>query len=537
MKKFAHLLIILPLIYSCSKTDPKEALVQIGKNTITKSQYDAFDKVNKMYPVETAVYFPLYRSAMTHLVETELIYRQTSPAFRDSLKATADWKLKEQYYPAQLFLLDFLSTNLGIPDEQISAFYASNKDSFKVTITNDSTKKDSTYYRSLTDVKNQIIDTLFLRGNKPDSLFLTRFDSLAEPQYINDQWLMHVRQTLPNFFMNKIYAEVFGKPYPDSLSDIYGDGKYITQADFDVILNWIPEIRRDSYEAPERRRDLVEWLVKWKLFSNYANTKQFNNPQVMKKMMDWAWKLNVVYSYVNTVLAPITEALVVIDSSMLLYALYDDNGYVTTTFKDNAFSAKERSLRREQTLLKIDSIISSFRLKTGVTVLQGDYFDIKNQRPDSLAKQAEALRDSGKTDAAKEIYSTLIREYAFTPEGNNAFIEMAKLQTEQQLYTQAIDNYRKYLINNNEKDKRCNTFFMIGFIYDEYLEKPIHAEANYKWVLRNTPDCELSDDAEFMMLHLNEPMSSVEELRDETARQGRKVEPAEEITGTDTLKS
>jgi hypothetical protein len=69
---------------------------------------------------------------------------------------------------------------------------------------------------------------------------------------------------------------------------------------------------------------------------------------------------------------------------------------------------------------------------------------------------------------------------------------------------------------------------MIGFIYDEHLNKPEKAEQNYKWILHNARDCELADDAEFMVLHLDEPMSSVEELRAEALRQGRKIESFED---------
>jgi hypothetical protein len=65
---------------------------------------------------------------------------------------------------------------------------------------------------------------------------------------------------------------------------------------------------------------------------------------------------------------------------------------------------------------------------------------------------------------------------------------------------------------------------MIGFIDDEYLSKPDIAQVNYRWVLKNTPECELADDAEFMSLHLGEAMSSVEELRAEAMRQGKKVD-------------
>ena len=72
--------------------------------------------------------------------------------------------------------------------------------------------------------------------------------------------------------------------------------------------------------------------------------------------------------------------------------------------------------------------------------------------------------------------------------------------------------------------------FMIGFIYDEYCNKPEMAEANYRRVLKNAPGCELADDAEFMMLHLGEQMASVNKLQAEVKRQGKKVEAPETDT-------
>jgi len=548
MKKITPFILLLPVIFSCSNTAPKDAIIQIGKKFITKAQYEAFEKVNKMYPTDPGSYFPGFRSRTTQLVETELIYQTTSAKFRDSLKNSADWKLKERYYPAQMFLIDYLANTLGITSAEISSYYNAHKESFKVTVTKkdttkidsaktDSTSNDSTYYRTLETVKNEIVDSLFVQKNPPDSAFNARFDSLADYNYRMDQYLMFVRQTLPNFFMKKIYAEVNGHPYPDSISEIFGDDKYITKADLDVILTWIPEARRKLYDTPERQRELVEWLLKWKLFSSYARDHHLLPADTLKNTMEYAWKLNVVYAYVNNVMAPQAEAAAKVDTAMVLYAMYDDNGYTPFKVTDNAFSSKLLSENRQMTLLNLERAIMDLRKGTTISMLQSDWTDIKNQKPDSLFKQAEEFRDSSKINEAKDIFLTLTKEFAFTPEGLNAFVELAKLQTEQQLYSQAISNYRKYLMYSDATEKRCNTFFMIGFIYDEYLDKPAHAEANYKWVLKNTPDCELADDAEFMMLHLNEPMSSVEELRDEAMRQGRKVDATDETAAAaDTVK-
>jgi tetratricopeptide (TPR) repeat protein len=150
---------------------------------------------------------------------------------------------------------------------------------------------------------------------------------------------------------------------------------------------------------------------------------------------------------------------------------------------------------------------------------------------------ADSLRDTGNTNEAEMIYEMLSKQFLFTSEGMRSLIEVAKILTERQQYTMAIKNYRDYLVLSKDISKRCNTFFMIGFIYDEYLNKPEDARVNYRWVLKNTPDCELTDDAEFMSLHLGEAMNSVEELRAEAMRQGKKVDTSSiPETTSDTMK-
>jgi hypothetical protein len=540
MKKYLHLVIVLPLLMVCAGKQSGEGIVKIGRTVISKPQMEAFNKITGMYPVDPGSFFPGVRSRITHMVETEVLYRQKEVSrIRDSLEKTADWEWKQRYFPAQMYLMDYLANNLGIPDNEISAYYEANKDSlFKVTVKGDSTKPDSSYYRSLEDAKRTIVTTLFAQKNKPDSAFLARFDSLPAQEEIDKQWVGSIRQKLPDFFMKRLYKELTGSPYPDSLEKIFGDGKFITQRDLDVIISWVPESRRGLYATDEHKRELVEWLVKWKVFSAIAEKAGRNNTPEVKMAMQWAKKLNAVYCYVTTVLEPSLENSIAIDSAMLLYSLYDDNGYKEADYGSNSFGSKVRTTTRDMKTMKLDSLLISRRNKIGVTFLQNDWKDNKGDDPAELITTADALRDSGKANEARDVYLKLTNDFEFTDQGKTAFIELAKLQTEQQLYSQAIGNYRKYLLLSNDKSKRCNTFFMIGFIYDEYLDHPLHAEYNYKWVLENTPECELADDAEFMMLHLDEPMSSVEELRDEAMRQGRKIEPLDEgTTSTDTMQT
>jgi tetratricopeptide (TPR) repeat protein len=534
MKKNVCLMLLLTLITACIKTSPKDGVVRIGKKTISQAQLDVFDKTRNLYIGNVGPYFPANRSPLTHLVETELIYRQSGTArLKDSLKNTADWQWKKRCVTAQLVVLEYIIENLNIPDEQIKAYYEAHKDSFKVTVkvraAEDTTKKDtakvqkdSIYYRPFKDVKRMIVDSLFLRANKPDSAFRALFDSTYKKQNIDALWLQDARRKDGGFFMKKIYKEMTGKAYPDSLRDIFGEGKYITPADLDVVISWLTKPGRRYYHA--QRRELVEYLVKWKLFAAYAEKLGRDKLPEVKHVMDWAWKLNVAFCYVSTVIAPPVESSTAVDTAMLMYAIYDDNGYNPVKKGSGVINDSVLSEREKQVRMKIDSILVTYRKTTPVTNLRKDLTDIKSDDPSALLKKADALRDSGKTKEAEEAYTNLSAGFLYSPEGKTALVELAKLQTGQQRFLEAISSYRKYLLIGPDKSKRCNTFFVIGSIYDTYLDLLLPAEENYKWVLKNTPDCKLADDAEFMMLHLGEPMPGVEELRSEAMRQGRKAD-------------
>jgi hypothetical protein len=183
---------------------------------------------------------------------------------------------------------------------------------------------------------------------------------------------------------------------------------------------------------------------------------------------------------------------------------------------------------------RVDSEIYSLRQKANVEYLQSDWTDPLSQKPRAIAAEADSMLAAGETAQAKKLYEQLTKSFAFTSQGREALVELAKLQTESGQYTDAIKNYRWHLVTTADTGvERCNTFFMIGFIYDEYLSKPLHAEVNYKWILEHTPECDLADDAEFMVLHLDEPMTSVEQLRAEARRQGRVIEDEEEAPAGD----
>ncbi|HON11487.1 MAG TPA: hypothetical protein PLE24_11520 [Chitinispirillaceae bacterium] len=527
MRFLLSILLTVSVLFFCSKKTDNDTLATIGGKSVDREQFESFRKVMRMYPAGMNQYFPGQRSQITFMLETEAVFSKIKRSFpKKSILSSNDWKWKKRYYPAQVYVTEILVQNLGATEKEIENYYQTNKESFKKTVT-DSTGKDSTYYEDLSFVKGNIIEKIFLQKYKPDSLFLSRFgDSLPDQSEIDREWLYTVRSNVSAFFMKKLYEESYGSNYPDSLDDFFGEGKEITPEDLDVITSWLPEERVSYYDNPHGKKELVEWLLKWKLFSQQAEKTGLVSTPEMKSMMKWAWKLEVVNRYVEEKLVPVAKSMAKIDSSMVIYALYDD--YSTTEPDTQAFSRKMTKLLETQVGNLLDSMIFQIRSKASIQFTQNDLRDEKDKDPAALLRKADSLRDTGSVDEAERIYNTLSNEFSFVMEGRRAFGELAKLQMEKQLYSLAISNYRKYLLMGADESKKCNTFFMIGFIYDEYLDKPDLAEANYKWVLKNAPDCELADDAEFMMLHLDEPMSSVEELQAEALRQGRKVEPFEE---------
>ncbi len=525
MKKFS-ILVLLPLIVLCSKQDKKDALAVVGKTYIDRADYDVFAKARKYYPTELIDEFPAFRSAISHLVESEAIFQKAGSSLKASIKNSKDWQWKKNFYSAQMFMMENLIPNMGASDDQIKNFYNANKEIFKKTVKLDSTR-DSSFYRPLNEVKDTIVQILFTKKFPPDSSFISKIDK-EDSSRINDIWFSSNKRNAPNFFVKEFFKEKYKKSYPDSILEIYGENNIITPKDMEIILSWIRPEYRQQYENEKGKSRLVEFLIQWKLFSEKADKSAFTSTPEFKKVMDRAWKIEVANEYVKKEIVPQAGKNLIIDSSIVPYIIYDESNSVVANIDTSTLSNKISALLDKQKKLKVDSLIFEIRKEKQVKFLQNDLKDYLDQDPVTLLKQADSLRDTGAVEEASKIYTTLASDFMFFPEGKNAMYELAKIQTERQSYSMAIENYRNYLLSCPDPKKKSITFFMIGFIYDEYMDKSELAEVNYKWVLKNDPECELADDAEFMMLHLGEPMNSVEELQAQTLRQNRKVDTFEE---------
>ena len=540
--RFGILVLMLCLYCFCQKSGKNDTLLKIKGKTMTRTEFNSFLSAKNLYPEPRGDFFSRPLADMTFFVDMEAFYdKANATPFAAKAKSSDDWKWKKMYFPASIYIRNVLQGNMGFSDKEIEAYYKAHRESYTRRVPRDTTPPDTLHkkqvknakidsvkvYIPLDEVRIRIIDTMFvMKYPPPDSLFRKNPKDTAKMDSagIINNWLFNTKRTAQEFFLRKFYEVKFKTKLPDSLNQFYGEKKIITPSDMKVITSWIPEDQRGYYSSPSGTMELAKWLLRWKLFSEKAQ-KTWDDPQgEIKAELQWAWKMNVVFNYVNTQLLPNAKKAVALDTAMCVYAYWDDKGNPSVKPDSSGFKSTLDQYAQRVVNMDIDRQIFELRKKMNIVIVQNDYKDDGSGNPTAMIVHADSLRDTGKTDEAERIYETLIFGFSYTPEGLRSMVELAKIQTEKQAYAQAIKNYRDYLVFSNDKSKRCNTFFMIGFIYDEYLSKPDQASANYRWVLKNTPDCELSDDAEFMSLHLGEAMNSVEELRAEAMRQGKKVD-------------
>jgi len=551
--KFLPLVCCL-LAFACQNSGVDEDTVaKVGNKAFSQEDYEQFSSMIRYFPSTNPQVFPTNRKPITTMVETELLYRKAPGSVKRSVgKKTDTWEWRKTYYEAHAYMANILNRNLGFSDEAIEQYYEEHKeDSFKTVVqvpTSDSASvdsasadseaavatRDSVAYKPLEEVRNRVIKALFIQKYPPDTSFVQRYfpDSVPDSAVVAERWYRHMsnylRTTDQDFFLEHVYKDFYGEEMPDSIEKLIGEGKLIEPGDLEVVTNWLPESERKRWTTEHGRKQLARWVMRWKLFGRKAVESGYAATDEVAGMLDWAWKYHVVNAYVDQDLIPRLKDDVSVDTTLCTYSYWDNIRKVEQP-PDSAGLAREIGKMEDRLLaIHLDSMVYKLRKRAGVTFPKSDYRDDKFLPPDSLLTIADSLRDSGQSKEAETYYRRLAGGYPFLPEGAEALSELAKLFTERQNYREAIRNHRLYLFHVEDTNKVSYAYFMIGFIYDEHLNKPQLAEVNYKWVLKNARDGELADDAEFLMLHLAEPMVRIDDLRAEAIRQGRDVDFGDE---------
>ena len=138
-----------------SSGDP---VVRVGKVTIGQASFDAFrNKFARTYPSAYLYYFPGQRQAHTFMAESEAIWQYVkSDSLRQQVKSSPDWKWKEKYFKAGVFI-ELLGDNLGFTDAELMTHYKKDAESFRITRKTQE-GHDTSYIRSFEDVKRMVAD-------------------------------------------------------------------------------------------------------------------------------------------------------------------------------------------------------------------------------------------------------------------------------------------------------------------------------------------------------------------------------------------
>ena len=514
-KRYMALLIGSCALLACG-VQQKDRLAYVGSTLITQDDVDAFEAVTRFMPVRQDTFGLAKTDPVAALITTEAIFQRVrwNPANIGVLYGS-EWKWKKRCYLSKMFGIEILQRNCGYTVAEVRNYYDMHRDEFRTITFPDSTGKPCTtqVVPPFDSVRSSVAEKLFLSNYKPDSTFM----NLSDRRFFR----MFRERGYAEYFMEKYYKEKFSRPFPDSIIDLYGKDNAIDAADMATCLSWVPVNQRDSYKKNPQM--IMTWLIQWKLFSEKALAMGYATEPLVKNVLHWAWKLELAQRYVNTTLVPLARKGVYIDSIMALYSYADEGGNVGAVIDSTKWKNYYASLISRQVSMKFDSLIYRIRCACGVKFLQDTWMDAIAKDPAKLARQADSLRDAGNILQAQCDYNILTDYFIFTDEGKYALFELAKIQAESRIPTDAIRNYRRFLLRDADPGKRCEIMFRIGFLYDQKLNKLEMAEANYRWVLKNAPECTFAGDAEVMLRHLGEPMPSAEELREEVKRQGNKT--------------
>ncbi len=103
------------------------------------------------------------------------------------------------------------------------------------------------------------------------------------------------------------------------------------------------------------------------------------------------------------------------------------------------------------------------------------------------------LKDEKK---AETMFQKFLEKYA---NGEELLYNEAQSFSEKGDFTSAIKTYEEILKLYPESLNSCRAQFLIGFVYSENLKDHDKAKEVYQKVIEKYPDCDLADDAKFMI--------------------------------------
>ncbi|MDR3011700.1 MAG: hypothetical protein LBU70_00600 [Chitinispirillales bacterium] len=552
-------------VYQCQGRGAKiteDSIVRVGRTILDDDTFKAFQGAVRAYPAALPHYFPGQRQLVSFMVESEAVYQYASAearakvrAVHESMESSLDWKWKKRFYASILFR-EHLRTNLEFTDAELKAHYKSNPEAYRTIVTDMSgnphrdasgRRTDSTFIPAFEDIKRRVANNLFYEKYKPDSAFLTMLRQQFHASHLDSaairaHWIRSVSSVpaASHFYTRRFFYEQTGEVYNEDEQQLLGDYRPLSQDDLEVIRSWLPEGHPDG-RGGMPARELLEYLYQWKVFAERAEKMRLTSGPEHKNTLHWAMRIEFALSYLNEAVLPDSEPEFSSADTTLAELIRSDQT------RPRSISHELDNIGRIRVGAVVDSAMHAIRRRVGVTFFRDDpeYSDHRDGNPVALFAEADSLKEAALTlsddaakavmDEAERLFRILATYFAFTDEGRKAMGELASMQLEKfsveeqnWQFSTAIDLYRRAQILETDIEDLCGHHFLVGFAYEEYRENLSAAEANYKWILRHAPNCTLASDAEFVIQNLGEPMMSIEEIRGQSLRQGRKVDFEEE---------
>ncbi|MBN2036488.1 MAG: hypothetical protein JW768_07070 [Chitinispirillaceae bacterium] len=492
-----------------------DALATIGPTSITQLDVDAFNAVREfskdIYDSTTI----LAQNPVSTLIAVEVLY-QGSGRLKKSreIRSGREWKWRRAGLIAHLYGREAFQKYLGQSEADVRNYYATHKKEFEKLEVHDSAGVVCTTrtVAPFDSIQGWVAEMLFFSRYKPDSSTMDLRHRRTFRMFRESGYRDH--------FMRKMYREKYGTPLPDSLVTLVKKGGIIDSQDLRTVRSWY---RGDEYAwLDSTPSSLITMALRFLLFTKQAEARGFLDRKDMTAVLSWAWKYEVARQYALRSLLPAARRSAGIDTAMALFSYWDETGDPGMLLDSGAFRRHCAHLDSLEVAVSFDSLVYAHRTRYPVRFLQDLWVDHKAKTPSELSRVADSLRDAGNAAFAQENYTLLIDHFLFLPHGKNALIEAAKIHTERRDYRAAIALYRRFLVSGADRSRIPGLMFTIGFIYDKYCAMPELAEVQYRYILKNAPQSDVAADAEVMLLHLGEPMPSIEVLRAEAACQGKK---------------
>ncbi|MGM0443603.1 MAG: tetratricopeptide repeat protein [Fibrobacterota bacterium] len=521
MKLLRRLILLLPLValavYLLIRADVFTGsgrsgipYLSINGTVYTSEDYNDFVKIKNLFPIQdTAFIFPDERGPESFLIETVLFW-DDAREYEDQIMGTSRWELLQTYWKGYVYAKEVLIDGLGATDDEIRAYFEKNANDF---ITGGQDRKEVSYM----DYRQEIAEVLFLEEYPPSQEFRAAYDSSSAVP-LDSAWLEKQKKDLSSFFLRTFYRDKYDSDLPDRMKVLVGKNKLISESELSELMTWLPERMRRG--PKDSRYPFARHILKWKIFAEKAESTGYADSKDAEKEREWFRKYVVVHHYINNVLpnklGPYRELV----EQNVAYAYWDKYGDPLSISDSVLYSEVLDSYSERMNAISVNKHIFDRRRSNSVSFISDKLNYFYFESPDSLYQVADSFATAGATERAEVLYRDLKEDYAFAQEGLDAHLKLAEQYKKKNLYKKAVKCYRDYIILSGRGEDFCNEYFMIAMLYGDKLERLKQAGANYKWIFENSPECSMADDAEFMYLHLGEPIPDIDELKAMNRRQG-----------------